>query len=78
MKYNFYNTIKLYSTSECLASRAPVISYKIYAAQIDALPSSNGRLHKNRPDDVNETSSVVRSNVSWIDLQIIKVNSLVP
>ena len=25
--------------------------YKLYAAQIDALPSSNGRLQKNRPND---------------------------
>ena len=53
--------------------------YKIYAAQIDALPSSNGRLQKiDRTINVNDTGSVVRSNVSWIDLQSFKVNSLVP
>ena len=50
-------------------------SYKIYAAQIDALPSSNGRLRKKeRTINVNETGSVVRSNVSWIDLQSFKLN----
>ena len=55
-----------------------VKSYKIYAAQIDALPSSNGRLQKiDRPINVNKTGFVVRSNVSWIDLYSFKVNSLV-
>ena len=54
-------------------------SYKIYAAQIDALPLSNGRLRKiDRTINVHETGSVVRSYVSWIDLQSFKVNSLVP
>ena len=46
-----------------------VKSYKIYAAQIDALPSSNDKLQKiERTINVLETVSVVRSNVSWIDL----------
>ena len=33
-----------------------------------ALPSSNGRVQKNRPNDkyVHETGSVMRSNVGWI------------
>ena len=54
-------------------------SYKIYAAQIDALPSSNGRQQKiDRTINVHETGSVVRSNVSWIDLQSFKVKKLVP
>ena len=53
--------------------------YKIYAAQIDALPSSYGRLQKiDRKINVHETGSVMKSNVSWIDLQSFKVNSLVP
>ena len=53
--------------------------YKIYAAQIDALPSSNGRLQKiDRTINFHETGSVMKSNVSWIDLQSFIVNSLVP
>ena len=53
-------------------------SYKIYAAQIDALSLSNGRAQKiDRTINFHETGSVVKSNVSWIDLQSFKVNSLV-
>ena len=53
-------------------------SYKIYAAEIDALPSSNGSLQKiDRTINVHETGSVVKSNVRWIDLQSFKVSSLV-
>ena len=53
-------------------------SYKIYAAQIDALPSSNGRQQKiDRTINVHETGSVVKSNVSRIDLQSFKEKKLV-
>ena len=46
-------------------------SYKIYAAQIDALPSSNGRLQKNRRKiNVHETGSVMISNTEFQSEQL--------
>ena len=69
----------LFTVYTVLIRELAVKFYKIYAAQIDALPSNNGRLQKiDRTINVHETDSVVRSNVSWIDLQSFKVNSLVP
>ena len=55
-------------------------SYEIYA-QRKLMPYHRvmeGSRKIDRTINVQETGSVMRSNVSWIDLQSFKVNSLVP
>ena len=50
--------------------------YKIYAAQVDAYHRVMvGSSKIERTINVHDTGSVMRNNVSWIDLQSFKVNT---